>query len=74
MHVRDGQISDGTQDIMRRLLESAHADGYDDGFRAGIQHAVAIIQTAGNFDLSIKVLTTGDSNMTKRRAQRPTLA
>ncbi len=74
MHVRHGQISDGTQDIMRRLLESTHADGYDDGYRAGIQRVVALIQQAGDFHLSVKVLTTGDNDTAERRAQRPVAA
>jgi hypothetical protein len=74
MHVRDGQISGGTEEIMRKLLESAHADGYEDGYRAGIQRAVALMQQAGHFEMSVKVLTTGDADIATHHAQRPLAA
>ena len=79
-HVRDGKISDKTEDVMRRLLESAHADGFDDGYRAGIRRAVSIIQREAGaakgsvsdamFAAALVALHDGDAETAKRAEQR----
>jgi len=80
MHVRHGQISDSTEDAMHRLVESAHADGFDDGFRAGVARAVAVIQREAGmakgtssdalFAAALTALHDGDVESAKRADQR----